>query len=150
MTQRLDLGTLAPDFYAAMSGVESAVQKSGIDPGLYELVKIRASQLNGCAFCLDMHLSAAREAGESQRRLDLLSAWREAESFYSDAERAALSLTEHITLIAEEGVPDDVWAAAVKALGEAGVAQVVQSAVVINSWNRLAVTIHQDLPHPRA
>jgi AhpD family alkylhydroperoxidase len=78
-------------------GVERAVRESGIDPGLYELVKIRASQINGCAFCLDMHNRDARKGGESQRRLDVLSAWREAPSFFSATERAALALTESAT-----------------------------------------------------
>lgn len=146
MTQRIDLRTLVPEFYAAMGGIERAVRGSGIEPGLYELVKIRASQLNGCAYCLDMHLSDARKAGESQRRLDVLSAWREAPAFFTDAERAALALTERVTLIGEHGVPQDVWDDAVAALGERGVAQVLLACVAINGWNRLAVSTHQDLP----
>lgn len=146
MTQRSDLRTLVPHFYTAMSGLERAARSSGIDPGLYELVKIRASQLNGCAFCLDMHLRDARAAGESQRRLDVLSAWREAPSFFTDAERAALALTEQVTLIAGHGVAQEVWDGAVVALGEAGTAQVIAAIVTINCWNRLAVASHQDLP----
>ena len=146
MAQRLDLSALVPDFYKAMVGVEQAVRESGIDPGLYELVKIRASQINGCAFCLDMHHREARKGGESQRRLDVLSAWREAPSFFSPAERAALALTESATLIAEDGVPEPVWDEAIDALGEKGVAQVLMAVVAINSWNRLAVSTHQDLP----
>ena len=146
MTQRIDLRALVPGFYQAMGGVERAIRESGIDPGLYELVKIRASQLNGCAYCLDMHTRDAREGGESQRRLDVLSAWREAPSFFTDAERAALALTECATLIADDGVPDRVWDEAVRALGEKGVAQVLMAVVAINGWNRLAVSTHQDLP----
>ena len=129
-----------------MGRVEQAVADSGLDHGLYELVKIRASQINGCAFCLDMHLRDARAAGESQRRLDVLSAWREAPSFFTDAERAALALTEAVTLIADDGVPQPVWDAAIDALGEQGVAHVLTAAVAINAWNRLAISIHQDLP----
>jgi AhpD family alkylhydroperoxidase len=146
MTQRIDLSALVPDFYQALVGVEQAVRESGIDPGLYELVKIRASQLNGCAFCLDMHNRDARKGGESQRRLDVLPAWREAPSFFSDTERAALALAECATLIAEDGVPQPVWDRAIEVLGEKGVAQVLMAVVAINSWNRLAVSTHQDLP----
>lgn len=146
MTQRIDLSALVPDFYKAMVGIEQAIHESGIDPTLYELVKIRASQINGCAFCLDMHQRDAREAGEQQRRLDVLSAWREAPSLFSDGERAALALTEQATLIADGGVSDEVWNEAVQALGEKGVAQVLMAVVAINSWNRLAVATHQDLP----
>jgi AhpD family alkylhydroperoxidase len=146
MTQRIDMTALVPDFYKAMAGVERAARESGIDPGLYELIKIRASQINGCAYCLDMHNRDARKAGESQRRLDVLSAWREAPSLFSDTERAALALTECATLIAEDGVPEPVWEAAIDALGEQAVAQVLTAVVAINSWNRLAVSIHQELP----
>jgi AhpD family alkylhydroperoxidase len=146
MTQRIDLSALVPGFYQAMVGVERAIHESGIDPVLYELVKIRASQINGCAYCLDMHNRDARKGGESQRRLDVLSAWREAPSFFTDAERAALALTECATLIADDGVPDPVWDEAMRALGEKGVAQVLMAVVAINGWNRLAVSTHQDLP----
>jgi AhpD family alkylhydroperoxidase len=146
MTQRIDLSALVPGFYQAMVGVERAIHESRINPGLYELVKIRASQINGCAYCLDMHNRDARKGGESQRRLDVLSAWREAPSFFTDAERAALALTECATLIADDGVPDPVWDEAMQALGEKGVAQVLMAVVAINGWNRLAVSTHQDLP----
>jgi AhpD family alkylhydroperoxidase len=146
MTQRIDLAALVPDFYRAMLGIEQAVRDSGIDPALYELVKIRASQLNGCAYCLDMHTRDARQGGESQRRLDILSAWREAPTFFTETERAALALTEEATLIADGGVSQPVWDEAVAALGEKGVAQVLMAVVAINSWNRLAVSTHQDLP----
>lgn len=145
MTQRMNLPALAPDFYRAMMGLEKAVQASGIDPTMFELIKIRASQINGCAFCLDMHARDARKGGESQRRLDVLSAWREAPLF-SAAEQAALALTEEATLIADQGVSQPVWDNAVKALGEGGVAQVLMAVATINVWNRLAVATHKDLP----
>lgn len=146
MAQRIDLSAFVPDFYKAMVGLERAIHESGIDPTLYELVKIRASQINGCAFCLDMHNRDARKAGEKQRRLDVLSAWREAPTLFSESERAALALTEQATLIADGGVSDEAWNDAVQALGEKGVAQVLMAVVAINGWNRLAVATHQDLP----
>ena len=146
MTQRLDLAAIAPKFYEAMIGVEMAAAGSGIDSGLYELIKIRASQLNGCAFCLDMHLRDARKNGESQRRLDVLSAWREAPELFTEVERAALALTEQATLIADQGVSQSVWDDAASALGDEGIAQVLMAVVAINCWNRMAVATHQALP----
>lgn len=146
MTQRLDMSTVVPKIYAAMLGLEKAASGSGFDPQLYKLVKIRASQLNGCAYCLDMHTREARMGEESQRRLDVLAAWREAPALFTDTERAALALAEKVTLIADEGVPDPVWDEAVAALGEEGVAQVIMAIVAISGWNRMAVATHQDLP----
>ena len=146
MTQRMSFNDVAPDFTQAMRGLEKAIAGSGIDPALYELIKIRASQINGCAFCLDMHHRDARKGGESQRRLDVLSAWREAPSFFTETERAALALTEAATLIADDGVPQPVWDEAVRVLGEKGVAQVLMAVVAINGWNRLAVATHRNLP----
>lgn len=146
MTQRMNLPELAPDFYKAMFGIEKAVHASGIDPTLLELVKIRASQINGCARCLDMHVRDARKGGESQRRLDVLSAWREAPLLFTDSEQAALAFTEEATLIADAGVTEPVWEEAIEALGEDGVAQVLMAVVAINAWNRLAVATRQDLP----
>jgi AhpD family alkylhydroperoxidase len=142
----MNLADAVPDIYPAMLGLEKAAQASGIDPALYELVKIRASQLNGCAFCLDMHNRDARKGGESQRRLDVLSAWREAPSMFTDVERAALALTEQVTMISEQGVTGPVWDEAVQVLGEEGVGQVILACVAINGWNRMAIATHQDLP----
>ena len=130
----------------AVLALEKYVQGSGLDEQLYELVKIRASQLNGCAFCLDMHNRDARAGGEDQRRLDVLSAWREAPDLFTPAERAALAFTESVTLIADGGVPDDVWADVREHFDEAGVVHLLMAAAVINVWNRLAVSTHQALP----
>lgn len=145
-SQRLSVHDVDPAAYKAVLGLEQYVQNSGLDKPLYELIKIRASQLNGCAFCLDMHHRDARAAGEDQRRLDVLSAWREAPELYSEAERAALALTEAVTLIGEHGVSDDVWADARRHFDEAGMVHVLMAIAVINVWNRLAVSTHQALP----
>lgn len=144
--QRLSVHDVDPKATQAVLGLERYVQESGLDERLYELVKIRASQLNGCAFCLDMHHRDARAAGENQRRLDVLSAWREAPDLFSPVERAALALTESVTLIADGGVPDDVWAEVREHFDEAGTVQLLMAAAVINVWNRLAVSTHQSLP----
>jgi AhpD family alkylhydroperoxidase len=144
--ERLSVHGVDPKATQAVLALENYVQSSGLDERLYELVKIRASQLNGCAFCLDMHNRDARAGGEDQRRLDVLSAWREAPDLFTPAVRAALAFTESVTLIAEAGVPDEVWADVREHFDEAGVVHLLMAAAVINVWNRLAVSTHQALP----
>jgi len=144
--ERLSVHGVDPKATQAVLGLEKYVQSSGLDKRLYELVKIRASQLNGCAFCLDMHNRDARAGGEDQRRLDVLSAWREAPDLFTAPERAALAFTESVTLIADGGVPDDVWAEVREHFDEAGAVHLLMAAAVINVWNRLAVSTHQALP----
>jgi AhpD family alkylhydroperoxidase len=144
--QRLSLGEVSPAAQKAVLGMEQYVRSSGLDEGLVELVKIRASQINGCAFCLDMHHRDARQRGESQRRLDVLSAWREVPGLFTDLERAALAFTESVTRLPEGGVPDEVWDDVVRQLGEAGAADLLMAVATINVWNRLAVTTHQQPP----
>lgn len=145
MTQRLDVGATDKGAYEAVLAMEGYVRGSGLDPLLYELVKIRASQLNGCAYCLDMHNRDARAKGEDQRRLDVLSAWREAPDLFSERERAALALTEQVTRI-EGGVDDEVWRAVTEHFDEQGTVHLLMAIATINVWNRLAVATHQDLP----
>ncbi|AXH95552.1 carboxymuconolactone decarboxylase family protein [Ornithinimicrobium avium] len=143
--QRLDIAATDQGAYQAVLAMEGYVRSSGMDPVLYELVKIRASQLNGCAYCLDMHNRDARAAGEDQRRLDVLSAWREAPDLFSGAERAALALTEQVTRI-EGGVDEEVWGALAEHFDDGQVVHLLMSIATINVWNRLAVATHQDLP----
>ena len=121
-----------------------------LEESLLSLIKIRASRLNGCAYCLDMHAGEARAAGVEQRRLDILSAWREAPSFFSDRERAALALTEAVTLIGQAGVPDDVWADVTASFDQGEIVQLLMAISVINVWNRIAVSTHQSLPENAA
>ena len=144
--QRLVIHAVDPKAHQAVFALERYVRESSLDPQLYELVKIRASQLNGCAFCLDMHNRDAREKGEDQRRLDVLSAWREAPELFSEQERAALAFTESVTRIGDAGVPDDVWADVAKTFDEPGIVALLMAAATINVWNRLAVATHQQLP----
>ena len=146
MAERLNIFELDPDATHAVLGLENYAANSGLERGLYELIKIRASQVNGCAYCLDMHLRDARADGEDQRRLDILSAWREAPSFFTARERAALGLTEAITLISEAGVPDEVWAAAKEEFTDEELVWVIMAVSVINVWNRMAIATHQALP----
>jgi AhpD family alkylhydroperoxidase len=138
MKQRIDWKVVAPNGYAAHRELETYARRSGLESTLLELVKTRASQINGCAHCLDMHTKDARARGESEQRLYVLSAWREA-PFYSDRERAALAWTEAVTRIAESGVPDEAYAAARRHFGEKELVDLTLAIVAINGWNRLAV-----------
>ncbi|WP_310962007.1 carboxymuconolactone decarboxylase family protein [Nocardioides terrisoli] len=139
---RLPLDEAAPDLYKAYLHLETAVRRSGIDPTLYELVKTRASQINGCAFCIDMHTKDARAAGETEQRLYGLSAWREL-PIYTDRERAALALTEAVTRVADTHVPDDVWDEAARVFSQPELGQVLMAIVTINGWNRMAISTRQ-------
>ncbi|SFT58995.1 alkylhydroperoxidase AhpD family core domain-containing protein [Actinopolyspora lacussalsi subsp. righensis] len=147
--QRMNLAEATPEVYRAMRNLEQSIQeelkRTGVEKEIYELVKIRASQLNGCAFCLDMHLSDSRELGISQQRLDVLPAWREVE-LYSERERAALELAEAVTLVSESHVDDEVWQRVRETFSEAEAAVLTWAATGINSWNRLAITSRAQPP----
>lgn len=136
---RLNLRELVPDVYKALFRLETAV-RAGLDPTIYELVKIRASQINKCAFCLDMHVRDARKAGESDERIFLLDAWEETDGIYTDKERAALALTEAVTVLTDGFVPDAVYARAAEHFDEAELPRLVGAIVAINAWNRFNVT----------
>ncbi|MCJ1679507.1 carboxymuconolactone decarboxylase family protein [Streptomyces sp. APSN-46.1] len=136
---RMHWHQLAPAVYKAMVALEIAARK-GLDPTLAELVKIRASQVNHCAFCLDMHTKDAIAAGESVERIVQLGAWEESRHFYTEKELAALEFTEAITLLTEGFVPDEVYEKAAKHFEEAELAQLIALITAINAWNRFAVT----------
>jgi len=138
-TPRLQWAEFAPEVYKAMVRLDAAARK-GVDPVLLELVKIRASQLNHCAFCLDMHTKDAFAAGESVERIVQLSAWEESRHFYTEKELAALALTEAVTVLTDGFVPDEVYEAAARHFDEAGLAQLIAAITVINAWNRFGVT----------
>lgn len=136
---RLDFATLAPAVFKAMITLDAAARQ-GLDPVLLELVKIRASQLNHCAFCLDMHTKDALAAGESVERIVQLSAWEESRHFYTEKELAAIALTEAVTVLTDGFVPNEVYERAAAHFDETELAQLVSAITVINAWNRLAVS----------
>jgi AhpD family alkylhydroperoxidase len=146
---RLDFDALAAGFYRAMSHLDQAATKEldrvDFDARLRELVRIRASQLNGCAFCIDMHTKDARAVGESEQRIYALSAWRET-PFFSDRERAALALTESVTLVAQTGVPDTDFDRAAAQFSSDELAALISLIVTINAWNRIGVSTHAWVP----
>ncbi|MFE8916723.1 carboxymuconolactone decarboxylase family protein [Streptomyces globisporus] len=137
--QRISVSQLLPDVYKAMVRLDIAARQ-GLDPVLVELVKIRASQLNQCAFCLDMHSKDALAAGESAERIIQLSAWRESRHFYTGKELAALALTEAVTVLTDGFVPDEVYAEVSQHFEETELAQLIAAITVINAWNRFGVT----------
>ena len=140
MTNRIDLAKKAPKVYRAMIALDAAARE-GFDEQLAELVRIRASQLNHCAYCLNMHTVDARKGGETEARIYLLSAWEEAGDLYTEKEQAALLLTEAITVMSShEYVSDDVYAQAAKHFEEEELAQLIALIFTINSWNRIAVS----------
>ena len=142
MEQRLDFYNASKGAIQAMLGLEEQVKASGLEVSLLELVRLRASQINGCAFCLDMHVSDVRKNGESERRLATLSAWRET-PFFTDRERAALEWTEALTLVSQEHVPDATWQAVKPYFSDAEIADLTLLIVAINGWNRFAIAFRK-------
>ena len=143
MKQRIDYRTAAPDAFAAMLGLEKYTRQSGLEHSLLELVKTRVSQINGCAYCLDMHTKDARAAGETEQRLYLLSAWRETR-FFSPRERAALAWAEAVTQLGGHGVPDAVYDEARAQFDEKALVDLTLAVVAINGWNRLAIPFRSE------
>jgi AhpD family alkylhydroperoxidase len=135
---RLDYTKASPEGLQAMFRLEHAVRASGLDPKMLELIKTRASQLNGCAYCIDMHTKDARAAGETEQRLYALSAWREA-PFYTDRERAALAWTEALTNIQQGHAPDDVYEEVAQHFNEAELMNLTLAITTINTWNRISI-----------
>jgi AhpD family alkylhydroperoxidase len=146
MEMRLDPRKAAPEVYRAMLALESAVQATGLESHLLNLVKLRASQINGCAYCIDMHSKDLRAEGESEERLYLLEAWREA-PFYSDRERAALAWTEAVTLIPAGHVPNDVYEEARAHFTEDELVKLTLAIVAINGWNRFGIAFRAPPGH---
>jgi AhpD family alkylhydroperoxidase len=140
---------IAPEFATAMAAITHALKKSGIEPEIRELVKIRASQINGCAFCIQFHLNDARKLGVPAEKLDLLAAWREA-GIYSAREAAALEWTEHVTLIAQHPIEDEAFARVKAEFPEGDLALLTVAISQINAWNRIAAPFRFTPPIPGA
>ncbi|MGY4311966.1 carboxymuconolactone decarboxylase family protein [Bradyrhizobium sp. JR3.5] len=140
MKARMNFYQAAPESIKALTAVETQIQSSGLEQSLIELVRTRASQINGCAFCINMHTQDARKHGETEQRLYLLNAWREA-PLYTDRERAALAWTEAVTLITETHAPDDVYEELRKHFSEAETVNLTILIGTINAWNRLAISL---------
>ena len=139
MEPRLGWAKTDIEAHRALQGIETYLKGTGLDGILIELVKVRTSQINGCAYCIDVHVRVARELGETDRRLHLLNAWRES-PFFTDRERAALEWTEALTLISENDVPDSLYENVRKFFNEKEIVALSMAIVAINGWNRLAIS----------
>lgn len=142
MQKRININISEPEALKAMLGLEKYLAKTGISKTLKELIKIRASQINGCAYCLDMHTKDALKYGETNQRIFILSAWKEATEFFTEEEQAALAMTEEITLIHQNGLSEETYRNALKVFSENQIAQLIMAIVTINAWNRMAVSTH--------
>jgi AhpD family alkylhydroperoxidase len=143
MSVRIPYRTAAPETYQALLEVHKHLQKTFVDAKLHALIDLRVSQINGCAFCLDMHTTEARQLGESQQRLDCVAAWRGA-PFFTDRERAALAWAESITHVAETHVPDDVYNEVKKHFSEKELVELTAVIGMINLWNRMSVSFRSE------
>lgn len=142
MEKRINISTSEPQGYNAMLGLEGYLSKIDISKTLKELVKIRASQINNCAYCINMHTKDAIKNGERPERIFILSAWREATKFFTEEEQTILAMTEEITLIHQQGLTEETYRKAVQFFTENQIAQIIMLIVTINAWNRIAVSTH--------
>lgn len=142
MSTRFNMAEINAAAYQAGIGMEKALQNSFLTPVQKELIKIRASQINGCAFCLDMHTKDALKYGETPQRIFLLNAWREARELYSEEEQLILAIAEEVTLISEKGLSEETYRKAKQVFGETQIADIIMATVTINMWNRIAISTH--------
>jgi len=145
MSKRLDYNRVAPEAVKALAATQPYIKSTEIAPRLRALVELRTSQINGCAYCVDMHSREARAAGEGQQRLDCLPVWRETD-LYDDRERAALAWAESVTLVSQTGVPDEVFAEARAQFSEKELVDLTLIISTMNAWNRLAISFRQGPP----
>jgi len=148
MKKRLDFNLVSPSAYDAMDALDKYIDASTIDPLHRELLKIRASQINGCGYCVDMHSKDARKAGATEQKVYLVSAWREAGEIFSEEERLLFKMTEEITLIHKDGMSDETYNKAIELFGEKRTAEIIIAISTINAWNRIGVSVNMH-PSPR-
>lgn len=139
MKKRIRIPEIQPEAYRALKGLENYTAQTSIDPLHKELIKIRASQINGCSFCLNMHVKDARKKGMPEEKAFLVSAWREAENAFTEEELLLLQLTEEVTLLHKQGLTDTTYDKAIALFGEIKTAEIIMCVITINSWNRMAV-----------
>ena len=147
MEKRMNIEQTEPKGYQAVLALEKYLAQSQLTPIHKELIKIRASQINGCAFCIDMHTKDALKNGETMQRIFLLDAWRETDLF-TEEERILLQVTEEVTLISQQGLTTTTYDAALKVFGENYLSQIILAVATINVWNRIAISTHLPIPNP--
>jgi len=141
METRINIGQTEPEAYKALAAIDKYLSNTPLDKHYWELIKIRASQINGCSYCINQHTKDARKLGETEQRIYLLSAWRETD-LYTEEERCILALTEEITLISNGGVSSETYQKAAKLFDANYLAQIIMAIIGINAWNRIGVTTH--------
>ncbi|HEY5824378.1 MAG TPA: carboxymuconolactone decarboxylase family protein [Cyclobacteriaceae bacterium] len=141
METRINIGQTEPEAYKVLAGIDKYLQTTALDKQYRELIKIRASQINGCAYCINLHTKDARKLGETEQRIYLLSAWRETD-LYTEEECSILALTEEITLISNGGVSNETYEKAARLFDANYLAQIIMAIIAINAWNRIGVTTH--------
>ena len=142
MEKRININTAEPQALKAMMALETYLSQTSVTKTVKDLIKIRASQINGCAYCIDLHTKAALKNGETAQRIFLLNAWKETNGIFSDEEKAALAIAEEVTLIYKNGLTDETYKKALEHFSENQIAQMVMAAVTINAWNRIALSSH--------
>src|SRR6185436_16586788 len=147
MSKRINFNNVQPAAYDAMDALDKFVENSSIDSLHREFIKIRASQINGCAYCVDSHSHDALKLGESLQKILLISAWREAKNIFSEEERLLFRMTEEITLIHQHGLSDETYRKAIDVFGEEKTAQIIMAIITINAWNRIGVATELRPPH---
>ena len=147
MSKRINFNEVQPNAYEAMEALDKFVDETSIDKLYREIIKIRASQINGCAYCVDSHSHDALKLGESLQKVLLISAWREAKNIFSEEERLLFRMTEEITLIHEHGLSDETYRKAIDVFGEEKTAQIIMAIITINAWNRIGVATELRPPH---
>lgn len=145
MSVRFNWTTVHPAAYKAGIGMEESLQNSFLTPIQKELIKIRASQINSCAFCLNMHTKDALKYGETPQRIFLLNAWREAKELFTEEEQIILQITEEVTMISQKGLSEETYQKAKEIFNESELADIIMAAVVINMWNRIAISTHMPI-----
>lgn len=142
MEKRVNINSATPQALKAMMGLEGFLAQVSISKKLKELIKIRASQINNCAYCIDMHTKDALKNGETAQRIFLVGAWREAKNFFTEEEQIVLEIAEEITLISQKGLSEETYQKALNHFSEVQIAEIIMVAVTINAWNRIAVSTH--------
>lgn len=142
MLKRININSAEPEALKAMMALETYLAQTSIPKTVKELIKIRSSQINGCAYCIDMHTKDAVKHGETSQRIFLLNAWRETNGIFTEEEKSALAITEEVTLIHQNGLKDETYQNAIQFFSENQIAQIVMAVVTINAWNRIALSSH--------
>ena len=142
MSARFNMAVVQPEAYKLLFEMNKYIIKSGIGKLQSEMIKIRASQINGCAFCVNMHTRDARKLGETEQRIYLMSVWREAPNVFNEEDQLLLAMTEEITLIHQHGLSDELYAKAIQLFGEEKTAQIIMAIITINCWNRISISLN--------